>query len=161
MIDFTFRWWRNLKKWFRHSIHDTLIMKETFKWVNIKSIIFWDMTRCSPLKLNRRFGETYRLHLQGRRNRFSKPARKQVASLCDRFLCAYRLLESFVPIEFYIRHGESFRHAWGDIHVNGLLSIRNVAKNPHNSTLPGGPAAVHLVAWVLKSSISIFGAKMR
>jgi hypothetical protein len=47
----------------------------------MKSIIFWDMTLCSPLSFNQRFGETYRLYLQGRRNKFSKnPASKQVAS---------------------------------------------------------------------------------
>jgi hypothetical protein len=39
------------------------------------------MTPCSPLSFNRRFGGTYRLHLQGRRNRFSKPASKQVTSV--------------------------------------------------------------------------------
>jgi hypothetical protein len=49
---------------------------EVFTAVVMKSIIFWDMTPCSPLIFNRRFGGTYRLHLQGRRNRFSKPARK-------------------------------------------------------------------------------------
>jgi hypothetical protein len=39
------------------------------------------MTPCSPLSVNRCFGGTYRLHLQGRRNKFSKkPASKQVAS---------------------------------------------------------------------------------
>jgi hypothetical protein len=27
--------------------------------------IFWDVTQFSPLKVNRRFGGTYRLHLQG------------------------------------------------------------------------------------------------
>jgi hypothetical protein len=54
---------------------------EVFIAVVMKSIIFWDMTPCSPLSFNRRFGGTYRLHLQGRRNRFSKPASKQVASL--------------------------------------------------------------------------------
>jgi hypothetical protein len=32
----------------------------------MKSIIFWDMTPCSLLSYNRRFGGTYRLHLQGR-----------------------------------------------------------------------------------------------
>jgi hypothetical protein len=32
-----------------------------------KSSIFWDITPCSPLKVNRRFGGTCRLHLQGRR----------------------------------------------------------------------------------------------
>jgi hypothetical protein len=33
----------------------------------MKSSIFWDITPRSPLKVNRRFGGTYRLHLQGRR----------------------------------------------------------------------------------------------
>jgi hypothetical protein len=33
----------------------------------LKSIIFWDLTPCSPLNVNRRFGGTYRLHLQGRK----------------------------------------------------------------------------------------------
>jgi hypothetical protein len=46
----------------------------------LKCIIFWDMESCSPFSFNRRFGGTYRLHLQGRRNRFRKPASKQVAS---------------------------------------------------------------------------------
>jgi hypothetical protein len=31
-----------------------------------KSSIFWDITPCSVLKVNRRFGQIYRLHLQGR-----------------------------------------------------------------------------------------------
>jgi hypothetical protein len=46
----------------------------------MKGIIFWDMTPCNPWSCARRFGGTYRLHFQGRRNRFSKPASKQVAS---------------------------------------------------------------------------------
>jgi hypothetical protein len=33
----------------------------------MKSSIFWDITKCSPLKVNRRIGGTYRLHLQSRR----------------------------------------------------------------------------------------------
>jgi hypothetical protein len=49
---------------------------EVFTAVVMKSIIFWDMTPCSPLGFDGRFGGTYRLHLQGRRNRFSKPASK-------------------------------------------------------------------------------------
>jgi hypothetical protein len=35
--------------------------------VVMKSTIFWDITPCSLLKVNRRFGATYRFHLQGRR----------------------------------------------------------------------------------------------
>jgi hypothetical protein len=54
---------------------------EVFTAVVMKSIVFWDMTPCSPLSVNRRFGRTYRSHLQGRRNKFNKkPASKQVAS---------------------------------------------------------------------------------
>jgi hypothetical protein len=42
----------------------------------MESIFFWDMTPCSPLSFNRRFGGTYRLHLQGRRNMFSKTSKQ-------------------------------------------------------------------------------------
>jgi hypothetical protein len=45
---------------------------EVFTAVVMNSIIFWDMTPCSLLSCNRCFGGTYRLHLQGRRNNFSK-----------------------------------------------------------------------------------------
>jgi hypothetical protein len=39
---------------------------------NLKSIIFWDITPCSPLSVNRSFGGTYRFHLQGRKNKLTK-----------------------------------------------------------------------------------------
>jgi hypothetical protein len=45
----------------------------------MKSTIFWDITLCSPLNVNRRFGGTYRLHLQGRRISW---ARNQQSSAC-------------------------------------------------------------------------------
>jgi hypothetical protein len=35
--------------------------------VVMKSYIFWDMTPCTPVKVNRRFGGIYHLHLEGRR----------------------------------------------------------------------------------------------
>jgi hypothetical protein len=35
--------------------------------VVMKDTIFWDITPCSPLKVNRSFGGKYRLHLQGRK----------------------------------------------------------------------------------------------
>jgi hypothetical protein len=38
----------------------------------MKSVIVWDIKRCSPISVNRRFGGTYRLHLQGKKNSFSK-----------------------------------------------------------------------------------------
>jgi hypothetical protein len=37
---------------------------EVFTAVVMKSIIFWDMTPCSPFSVNHRFGGTYRLHLR-------------------------------------------------------------------------------------------------
>jgi hypothetical protein len=39
---------------------------EVLTTVVMKTAVFWDITPCSPLKVNRRFGETNRLHLQGR-----------------------------------------------------------------------------------------------
>jgi hypothetical protein len=47
-----------------------------------KSYIVWDITPCSQLKVNRRFGGTCHLHLQGRRiyELSKKPAWKLVAS---------------------------------------------------------------------------------
>jgi hypothetical protein len=35
--------------------------------VGMKSYIFWNINSCSPVKDNRRFGGTYRLHFQGRK----------------------------------------------------------------------------------------------
>jgi hypothetical protein len=34
-------------------------------YIKVKSTIYWNITPCSPLKLNRRFGGTCLLHLQG------------------------------------------------------------------------------------------------
>jgi hypothetical protein len=31
---------------------------------HLKSSAFWDITLCGPLKVSRRFGETFRLHFQ-------------------------------------------------------------------------------------------------
>jgi hypothetical protein len=57
---------------FLFSIHPItnfilLVGFEVLTVVVMKSTIFWDIKLCSLLKVNRRFGGTYRLHLQGRR----------------------------------------------------------------------------------------------
>jgi hypothetical protein len=39
---------------------------EVLTAVVMKSTVFWDITPCSPLKVNRHFGGAYRLHLKGR-----------------------------------------------------------------------------------------------
>jgi hypothetical protein len=38
----------------------------------MKSTIFWDITLCSLLSVKRRFGGTYRLHLQDQKNTLCK-----------------------------------------------------------------------------------------
>jgi hypothetical protein len=45
------------------------IILTTMRMLIIKSINFWDIMPCSPMSVNRRFGGTYRLHLQGRKNK--------------------------------------------------------------------------------------------
>jgi hypothetical protein len=40
---------------------------EVITAVVMKSSVFWDITPCGPLKVNRHFGGTFRLHLHGRR----------------------------------------------------------------------------------------------
>jgi hypothetical protein len=49
---------------------------EILRAVVMKSSIFWDITPCSPLKVNRSFRETHRLDLQGRRNRRTRNQRE-------------------------------------------------------------------------------------
>jgi hypothetical protein len=39
--------------------------------VSMKNTFFWDIMPCSQLSVNRRFGGTYRPHLQGRKNKLS------------------------------------------------------------------------------------------
>jgi hypothetical protein len=43
--------------------------KQISELLIIKSTIFWDITPRTPLSVNRLFGGTYRLHLQGRKNK--------------------------------------------------------------------------------------------
>jgi hypothetical protein len=45
----------------------------------MKRSVLWDITQCSPLKFNRRFGGTRRLHHHGRR---TGQARNQHEELC-------------------------------------------------------------------------------
>jgi hypothetical protein len=62
-----------------------IIRFEVFTAVVIKSIIFWDMTPCSPLSFKRSFGGTYRLHLQGRKISSAKTIKQLAISLLAGF----------------------------------------------------------------------------
>jgi hypothetical protein len=53
-----------------------------FKKLNTSSI-YWDITPCSPRRVNRRFGGTCHLNLHGRRiSKSIKPARSRCCSVC-------------------------------------------------------------------------------
>jgi hypothetical protein len=53
--------------------------------VVMKSSIFWDISPCSPSKVNRRFGRTCCLYLQGQRISQARNQRKSVATLATCF----------------------------------------------------------------------------
>jgi hypothetical protein len=54
---------------------------EVLTAVVMKSPIFWDITPCTLLKVNRRFGGTYRRHLRGQRvSQANKQAGSKLAS---------------------------------------------------------------------------------
>jgi hypothetical protein len=63
-----------------HRILKSCVGFEVFTAVVMKSINFWDVTPCSLLRCNRRFRETCRFHLQGRKKFQQEPASKQVAA---------------------------------------------------------------------------------
>jgi hypothetical protein len=67
--------------------HNKNVGFEVSTAVVMKSIIFWDMTPCSLLRCNRRFGGTYRLHLQGRRSKYA----------CHLLICWFLLNYFFYP----------------------------------------------------------------
>jgi hypothetical protein len=48
----------------------------------MKSTVFWDITPCSPLKVNRRFGGTFRLNLQGRISRAKYQRKSTLLATC-------------------------------------------------------------------------------
>jgi hypothetical protein len=49
------------------SEHRCSVGFEVLTVVVMKNSVIWDITPCSPLKVNRRFRGTSRVHLQGRR----------------------------------------------------------------------------------------------
>jgi hypothetical protein len=64
---------------------------EVLAAVVMKRIIFWDITPCSPLKVNRSFGGIYRIHFQNRmsRARYQRESRWQVDSTLRQIYCLY------------------------------------------------------------------------
>jgi hypothetical protein len=81
---------------------------ELFEILDIlKSTIFLDITPCSLLKVNRRFGETYRLYLQGRkisRARNQRESRWQGISIGIEDVGKKQRKKSSLCVEFIKRH---------------------------------------------------------
>jgi hypothetical protein len=82
---------------------------EVFTAVVMKSIIFWDMTPCSPFSCTRRFGGTYRLHLQGRR--IVQQTSEQAGGKQDTFLqnvgCNSTDYKASYPRRWYSSHSRN------------------------------------------------------
>jgi hypothetical protein len=88
---------------------------EVFTAVVMKSTIFWDMTLCSPLSCNRRFGGTYRLHLQGRRIISARTSRqagsKQAIGSSETLVATQRTTRRHIP-EDNALHVLYLIHSW-------------------------------------------------
>jgi hypothetical protein len=71
-----------------------------------KRTIFWDITSCSPLKVNRSFGVIYRLHLQGLTSgaKYQRESRWQAelhgAMSQNMVQCFYATMSTFVSLVF-------------------------------------------------------------
>jgi hypothetical protein len=97
-----------------------------------KSIIFWDVMPCSLLSCNRRFGGTYHLHLQGRRNNFSK---NQQASLPPPPKCLLQLhrlhgVTSQKMILFWFTDDDSLLRSLYNVDVGNVSIISEVHTAP-------------------------------
>jgi hypothetical protein len=66
-----------------------IIIIERVGAVVVKSSVVWDITPCSALNVNRRFGGTCRLHLQGRRISKQEISENQVASRATNYMALY------------------------------------------------------------------------
>jgi hypothetical protein len=67
-----------------------------------ESYIFWDITPCSPLSVNRRFGGTGRLHLKGHR---IIHARNQLEAGSKKSSSGYFLTGNVLVLFFDPEHG--------------------------------------------------------
>jgi hypothetical protein len=80
----------------RRSITMTKVHYRNFTWAGLiqfafKRFVFWDIGPCSPLKVNRTFGATCRLHLQGRSIRQGRNQHEAGSKLSTCSLLVYSL----------------------------------------------------------------------
>jgi hypothetical protein len=121
----------------------------------MKSAIFWDITPCSLLKVNRRFGRTCRNHLQGRRisrARNQSESRWQAEFLISRWFLARLILRllrwrPFVPLKRWL----TFKGLHGVIFQKMVLTIL-VLSSDLRLHLSSGPGFDYNSVWI--SSLS-------
>jgi hypothetical protein len=65
-----------------HTTNKLLVRFEVFTVMTMKNAVLWDVAPCRYC-VNRPFGRTYRLHLQGIRNPRARNQREQVAAVCS------------------------------------------------------------------------------
>jgi hypothetical protein len=106
-------------------------------WIRyaLKSTIFWHIKPCSQLKVNRRFGETYRLHLQGRINRakYRRESRWQADSTLDNHYCDN--LKSYIRYNLLIQINSSIllpnKTAAGSNYRFNTMKVRKLEETIH------------------------------
>jgi hypothetical protein len=113
----------------------------------VKSTIFWDITPCSPLKVNRHFGGTYRLLLQGRRisrARNQRESRWQAETSVD----TQRTTRRYIPEDstLYNLRCENLKSYIGLL----FSEVRLLATRPISrlNDLLSGPYPSTFLAWV-------------
>jgi hypothetical protein len=111
-------------------------------WMNlkIKSTIIWDITPCSPLKVNQRFGGTYRIHLQVRTKRWRRyfPPKPRLT-----FNGPHGVISQKIALFITTAVRTSNLTTWKWCRLSGLnfkitLTYKSLLKNSEDATLHSG-----------------------
>jgi hypothetical protein len=117
-----------------------IVRSEVFTEVTMKNAVFWDVAQCRSC-VNRRFGGTYRLHLQGRKirergtsvsrwlqfSRYVPPKRRFTQDLHG--TTSQKMALFFVTIVLSCRNAFIFTGMW-----YGLTSMKTIVTSPTPST---------------------------
>jgi hypothetical protein len=115
---------------------DAVYCENQIMWAKdrVKSTTFCDITPCSPLKVNIRFGGTYRLHLQGqtsraryqRENRCKAVLLEQVGLVSGELSVCGLLEVSVINVMFVLRNKQVTRRLWLETDISFSVLIASV-----------------------------------